>query len=101
MINGLQVELSSDELRKHLDDRVGFHTKKAFWYEDQIGSLSEGLKENPNMSNDPVSSLRRSLNEHQQKAAFFSVLRDHIIPDEVYRLTEHDLGRLEFIAVYF
>lgn len=101
MIQGLQIELSSDEIRQHLKNRVSYHSDKAEWYEGQIDSLSAGLREQPNISNDPVSSLRRSLSEHQNKAAFFAVLRDHIIPDETYRLSEHDLGRLEFIAVYF
>jgi hypothetical protein len=95
MIQGLQIEVSSEELKKHIGERAKHHREKAEWYEQQVKNLKAGGVGETIASNDPMSSLQRSAQEHKEKCAFFSFIND------TYRLTEHDLARLEFVSRYF
>jgi hypothetical protein len=102
MIEGLKIEIPTRELREHIEARAQYHRDKAEWYAGQVSNLrAGGLAEQRHMSNDPVSSLERSEQDHREKCAFFSFLAEHLIPDETYRLTEADLSRLEFISRYY
>lgn len=101
MITGLQVEFSVEELRAHLMGRADHHRDKAKFYANQVVALSEGMEANPGASNDPISSLRHSQREHESKAAFFTVLAEHLIDGETYRLSESDLTRTEIFARFF
>ena len=101
MIDGIKIDVKSDELRAHIQMRAIHHDNKAKWYNDQIRGLkSGGIAESGN-SNDPVGSLQNSMRNHQEKFALFQFMADHIVPDEVYRLAESDLSRLEFVSRYF
>jgi hypothetical protein len=101
MIQGLQIDVSSTELKEHIQGRAKHHKEKAEWYEKQVRNLKEGGVTESMASNDPTSSLQRSAEEHRQKFGFFSFMADHIVPNETYRLTEHDLSRLEFVSRYY
>jgi hypothetical protein len=78
IIEGLFIEISTDELHAHLVERASFHTEK--------------------MSNDPATSLRISAQNHRNRAGFFTFLADHLIADATYRLEESDLVRLELAS---
>ena len=101
MIEGLKIDLSSDEIKKHLEDRAAYHQSKTEWYAGQVGSLKSGGISETYHSNDPVGSLQRSMEEHRQKCAFFKVMAEHIISGEIYRLTQSDLATIEIISHYF
>jgi hypothetical protein len=101
MIEGLKIEIPTEELRQHIEGRSEHHRDKAEWYGGQVRSLRAGGLAESHVSNDPVSSLERSELNHRDKAAFFAFLADHLIEGETYRLTEDDLARLEFISRYF
>jgi hypothetical protein len=101
MIEGIKIEMTTAELKKHVISRAAFHTTKAKWYAKQGTSLRSGRSDMPNMSNDPVSSLERSREDHEKRAAFFSIIAKHLVPSETYRLNESDLTRLEFASQYF
>jgi len=101
MIQGLLIELKTDELKQHIVGRADYHKKKAEWYEAQIKNLKQGGLEETHASNDPVSSLERSHHDHREKYGYFMFMAEHLIPDETYRLTEHDLSKLEFVSRYF
>jgi hypothetical protein len=103
MINGIQIEMSSDKLAAHIKLRADFHRSKATWYKQQIrsltaGGLSEGREGH---SNDPIGSLSLSQQDHEEKAAYFAVLHENLIPNETYRLSQNDLGSLEFVSRFF
>ena len=53
------------------------------------------------VSNDPTRSLLNSAEEHTGRAGLFSVLAEHLIPNETYILGDHDLTRLELISRHF
>jgi hypothetical protein len=100
MIEGIRIEVKSEELTALLKERAAYHADKAAWYAEQIKNLKNGGLRPEHVSNDPLSGLERSHQDHQQKAALFSFLRDHVISGETYRLSENDLSRLEFISRY-
>ena len=101
MIEGLKIEIPTEELRAHIEGRARHHREKAEWYEGQVRNLRAGGLSEHHVSNDPVSSLERSEDSHRERAAFFSFLAEHLIEGETYRLTEDDLARLEFVSRYF
>ena len=101
MIEGLKLEFSSGDLKNHLLNRRNYHSEKAIWYKGQVESLQKGGMRPEAVTNDPLIGLERTMQDHKQKAEFFSVLRAHVIPDETYILSENDLARLEFISRFF
>jgi hypothetical protein len=101
VIEGLRVDLTSEELTTHLHLRGVKHAEKAAEYEKQVVAVSE-LQPASGASNDPVQSLRMSAQQHRAKAALFDFLAKHIVPNETYRLSEQEFIRLEFVdAVFF
>jgi hypothetical protein len=101
MIEGLKIELKSAELVGHIKKRAEYHKTKAEWYAKQVGELHKGGVESSYNSNDPVRSLQASEKDHTEKSALFLFLAEHIVPNEVYRLTESDLSRLELVSRYY
>ena len=105
MIEGIKIEMTTTELKTHVVERVKFHKGKAVWYAKQATNLragrSDGMMSASNMTNDPVTSLVRSREEHEKRATYFALVAKHLIPNETYRLSESDLSRLEFASQYF
>lgn len=102
MISGIILEFTADELRRHLEERATYHLERARQYEERVDSLKEmGREEQEGVSNDPVRSLEHSRKEHQEKGAFFTIVAEHLIPGETYRLSFGDLRSLEFTSKYF
>jgi len=98
MIEGLKIDVKSQELSLHLSDRAEFHAVKEHFYDEQVVKLQENdasMATAGKFSNDPVSSLRESAFRHKKKKKFFTFLAEHIVPDTTYRLEDHDLSRLE------
>ncbi len=100
MIKGIEIEISAADLQKHLSERANYHAGKEEFYKGQVASLQKGMTENQNVSNDPISSLKRSAESHGNKRAFFQFIADHIITGETYRLNEEDLARMEVYSKY-
>jgi hypothetical protein len=101
MIEGIKIDMTCEELRAHVKFRVDHHVKKHNFYAQQVETLSVGREAMANISNDPVTSLKHSMETHKERAAFFNVLAEHLIEGEVYRLSESDLMRLELFSRYF
>lgn len=100
MVEGLWIEMSSDKLQKLFDGRVKYHRERSAWYKAQADVIERGT-EQLLISNNPVQSLRSSQKSHEDKAAFYTVLAENIIPNEVYRLNEQNCIRIELYAQYF
>ena len=105
MIQGLQLDISAEELIERLDARIAHHRSRAAFYEAQLGKLAE-VETAADDEDDPIQSLRhgsprdgleRKLRDHRDRAAFLTFLRDHIVPKETYRLEERDLRTLEIV----
>lgn len=105
MIQGLQIQLSSKELKEQLQERAKFHSEKSTFYQQQckdFAAASEKLPEEmQNTSNSPIRTMEDKVRDHQNRSSIFSFMAEHIVPDETYQLTENDLTRLEIIARYF
>ena len=108
MIQGVKIQISSEELKQHVLSKVKLHEEKATFYTNRVTDLEKGVEEDKvdgslyNSSNNPVNSLKQSGRQHKEKAQYFKFIADHIINDETYELTENDLTRLEIIGgMYF
>lgn len=102
MIEGIRIDVSSDELVARLAERIQFHHEKAKRYAAQIEALtSSGIQPNPSNSGDPFRDLTQHRDTHANKVALFTFMRDHVVPNETYRLSEQDLGRIEILDRYF
>ena len=100
-IEGLKIQVTTDELREHVNQRTAFHREKAEWYQSQIEALQTGgLQSDLRMSGDPVQTLKAHQETHRNKRSYFGFLSDHLVPDEVYILTERDLADLEIYSRY-
>jgi hypothetical protein len=97
MIQGIQIDFTTEQLREHLADRIGYHETKASWYAQQTASLREGMTANPGMTADPIRALEESRKDHAKRASTLTIIRDHLVPSETYRLTEGDMSRVELI----
>jgi hypothetical protein len=102
MIEGIKIQMTTEQLRDHVAERADFHANKAEWYRKNADNLRDGgLKAEANISNDPTSSLERSCESHRERATFFRIIAVNLIPDETYRLSESDLARLELFSRYY
>lgn len=99
MINGLHIDVSSKELKDRLASKRDYHQEKADYYSSQIKSLRENTDEEISIqaTNNPLSGLGQSLKTHVLKRDFFAFMYDHIVENEVYRLSQGDLVVLEII----
>jgi len=102
MINGLQVDVKSAELKSIIKSGIEYHTDKAQAYEKQAVNLRKtiaNIEEDTShgkVSNgaDVSQSMDSKSREHKDKAIHFQFLLDHVILDDVYRLGPADLQLL-------
>lgn len=112
MIEGLKIDVPSTELKEHLAARASHHGERVAFYLGQAKHLSQGLKDldledeseaqaySNSGQRDPRDSMRQSAKSHQDRQMFFQFMADHLVPGEVYRLTEADIIKLEFASRY-
>lgn len=104
MINGLYIQMATEKLRAHLFSRIDEHGRKARWYGEQADNLSDKIEETADLgkmtNQSPVASLRQSQKSHADRASFFALLADNLIPDELYRLSQEDCILLDLRAQY-
>jgi hypothetical protein len=107
MIEGLKLDVKADELVRLLNERIAHHQNRANTYEAQLRKLSAIQDDSDNDEEDVVAELRgrgsalhgveRKLRDHSDRAGVLTFVRDHIVRDEVYRLTEEDLRTIEVL----
>ncbi len=107
MIEGLKLDVKAEELVRSLAERIRYHRSKAESYSAQIDKLGEvasiGEEEEEDViaftrgHESPRTSLERKVKEHVERAAILTFLRDHLVPGEVYRLSEQDLRMAEIL----
>jgi hypothetical protein len=97
MIEGLKLDFTAEELEKHLTERISNHNERTEFYSRQADSLEAGRAEAQQYTNgDPIRSLRESESQHRNRMVLLTVLRDHLVSGETYRLDEGDLSKLEY-----
>ena len=101
MIQGLQVDVKSAELKSILEGRVEYHSSKAKAYEEQslklratMKNIEEDMEVGKVSNGDPAQSMDQKAREHKDKAVHFQFMIDHVIQDDIYRLGQNDLSLL-------
>ncbi len=102
MINGLHVDVTSDELKKMLLGRLTYHQEKISFYKEQVAEMrkvDEKLKRDreaigKTSTQSPIESLESAVLKHENQSIYYKFMADHVVPSEVYRLSESDLQRL-------
>lgn len=103
MIEGLHFDIKFDEMKEHLLEKAKYHQERMLWYVQRIDDLAEGGVETDHQvsGGNPIENLRNQGKKHEGRRDLFQFMADHLIEDEIYRLSESDLRTLEFIGRYF
>lgn len=109
MVEALKLEITSAELKSLVEGRMKYHSHKAEVLETEMGRLGAVLEDLDDEaeqigkysnahSNNPVDSLRKKAKVHRDRATYFKFFAEHIIPNEKYVLTQHDLATIEVVG---
>lgn len=103
MIEGLHFDFDAAELVVHLRTKAGHHLDRSEWYEEQVLNLEAGgLKDDMQVTGgSPLANFKERGAKHVERWEFFTLLAEHIVTGEVYRLSERDLGMIELISRHF
>lgn len=102
MVQGLLVDVKSDELLSIFKERLVHHQEKSKTYAEQANALAAQLK---NIEEDlmtgkvsgggtPIDTLNKKAREHQDNAHWYDFMIKHVIQNDVYRLDQRDLQRI-------
>ena len=106
MIEGLKLDVKAEELIQRPEERIAHHRSKAESYGlqlEKLGEIQPIVEEEEDVLSltrgreSPRITLERKVKEHSDRAAILKFLRDHVVPGEVYRLSEHDLRLAEIL----
>jgi len=110
MIEGLQIDLKSAELKDMLAGRLKYHEDKLANYKGQLAKLEEmdavlGEEERRigkmSSSGDPKQGMRDGIRKHSDQIIYYTFMVAHVVPNETYRLKEDDLRRLGLTREYY
>ena len=102
MINGLYIDVTSEELKTMLLGRLKYHQEKVVLYKEQVETM---LKVDEKLKGDreaigktstasPVDTLEQAVRKHENQVVYYKFMAEHVVQSEVYRLSENDLQRL-------
>ena len=109
MIEGLKMDITSDALATVLNDRATFHSRIAGQHRQRreaVGDVETDMVIEDEIGYAPMTArsvketLSHSIATHERKAAWFTVVAKHLIPNEVYRLDADEVTRLEMVDKY-
>jgi hypothetical protein len=100
VIEGIAVQLKSQELKEHLVKRIAHHSSRAKFYRVEEEKFEKEAKDaeirqGQNTMVNTHKAMCDSASQHERAAVYFQFLVDHLIPDEVYRLDTKDLSIIE------
>lgn len=111
MIEGIKLDISTDELRAHLTARSEHHAARREHYlaeykrKTQSVISAEELMDSDEGFASTSNSIRSDdmgyAKHHRAKASFFKFVAQYLIPSETYRLSESDLAKFELAAGMF
>ena len=96
MVDGLKVHMSSEELAQRLAERILWHQQMAEEYEEELRNWDT----HGEAASTPEHVVEHQMHEHQEQAATLTMLRDHLIPNEIYRLNELDLRFADLVPEF-
>ncbi len=86
MIDGLKLTMSGIELRTKLDERIRWHTQCAADYGAQLNDRGDD-----DHALLPTSVLEGEIGRSRDQIETLTLIREHIVADEIYLLGEFDL----------
>ncbi len=108
MIEGLKVDVRAGEIVDRLDERIRYHRARVECSEQQLAKTAamgdepdeeDGAMPFPGAVPSPRFRIEHRLRGHQERIAALTFLREHVVEDEVYRLSEEDLTALEILSI--
>lgn len=103
-IRGIQLNVPGRELVVRLADRIRWHRERADALISQMTKLAKVEHEAADdligalgRYESPRSILEKRVREHQERATFLTFVRDHVDPDDLYRLDSADLRMTEIL----
>ena len=106
MIHGFRIDITADEMGTHLDRRIGYHRERAQECEtklQRLKALAPAADEEEEVfemcGSSTLHGLERMVGRHRNREVFLIFARDHIVGNEVYRLSEEDLRLLEWLPI--
>jgi hypothetical protein len=105
VIEGFRIDVTAEEVVRHLDERIRHHSERARDFEArarQAGSDSRVDDEDEPLAlcwPGFVHDLERRAARHRRREVFLIFARDHVVSQDIYRLTEKDLRALEWMPM--
>jgi hypothetical protein len=106
MVEGFRVDVTAEELVAHLDGRVTYHRERTEECEARLRhlhALEPAAQEEEEMFEMCASSrlhgLERMAARHRNREVFLMFARNHVVGNEIYRLSEADLRLLEWLPI--
>lgn len=103
-IRGIQLNVPGRELVVRLTDRIRWHRERADALIAQMTKLAQVEHEAADdlvgalgRYDSPRSVLEKNVREHQERATFLTFVRDHVDPQDLYRLDTTDLRMTEIL----
>jgi hypothetical protein len=106
MIDGFRIDVTADEMGRHIDSRIEYHRGRAQECEGKLTRL-RALESSHDEEEDVfemcgssrVHGLERMAMRHRAREMFLIFARNHIVANELYRLTDGDLQLLEWLPL--
>lgn len=96
MIDGLKIDVASDELVTILTDLAATYRAKGDAIQRQLVAFANsGIVVPAGSSNDAAHDLEQRKAHYTQKVRLYEFLAAHVVPSEMYRLSEGDLVPLD------
>jgi hypothetical protein len=108
MVEGFRIEITAEEVIRHLDTRIQHHHDRAVECEAKVRRLETLDEETTDGDEDDAlpdcwpgraEELAQRAARHRRREVCLIFFRDHITPGEIYRLSDDDLRTLEWVPV--
>lgn len=106
MIEGFRIDVTADELVAHLDRRITHHRDRAHECDTKLQRLraletaTDEEEEAFHMCGPSrIDGLERLTARHRNREVFLMFARNHVVANEIYRLSEDDLSLLEWLPL--
>ncbi len=104
IVQGLRLHVTGQELAVRLAERIRWHRERGDVLIEQMKKLGDVEREAAGelaraltAYESPRRLIEKELRVHQERASFLAFLRDHLAPEETYRLDSTDLRMTEIL----
>jgi hypothetical protein len=106
MIQGIAIDVKGTELVERVNARAAHHEERARACDAQLHQLRTGVAASIEPGESAIrgaiapfseETLERKTRQHRERAQALVFLGQHIVPDEIYRVTETDLRAADLL----